>query len=208
MKEMLKKEFLSKLREALIADRINNVDSLIEYYNEMICDRMEDGMEEEAAVEAMGSVEEIVKEVSWDKPISTLVKQKVAKSHNEAKSKGNSALWIILLILGSPVWLPLAITLLILLLVLYMMPWILIFSIFAVLLSLGFSAIAVLFESFRNIFVLGSIPGTLMTLGGSLILGSITVMLIKPAIALVKGTLKLGKAIILGVKKLIFGGKK
>ena len=53
---MTKEEFLRTLKAELEKQSISNIESMIEYYDEMICDRMEDGMSEEAAVESMDSI--------------------------------------------------------------------------------------------------------------------------------------------------------
>lgn len=200
---MTREEFLGKLRMALVADRISNVDSLIDYYDEMICDRIEDGMDEEAAVEAMGTVDEIVKELSWDKPIHTLVKEKVSKSHETAKSNGKSILWIILLLIGSPVWVPIAISILIVLAVLYMVPWIFILSFFIVLAAFGISAVACAAGAVGYLLKF-NIAGALIGVGGALVFAPLCVMLYKPIKLLAKATLRLGAGAIRFMKRLIF----
>ncbi len=58
---MKKAEFLTKLRQALDAAGVANVDSIIQYYDELIYDCMEEGISEENAVAALGSIEDIVK---------------------------------------------------------------------------------------------------------------------------------------------------
>lgn len=58
---MKKAEFLTKLRQALDAAGVANVDSIIQYYDELIYDCMEEGISEENAVASLGSIEEIVK---------------------------------------------------------------------------------------------------------------------------------------------------
>lgn len=205
---MTKDEFLTKLKVALSEDCVSNTDNLIEYYNEMICDRMEDGMDEEAAVAAMGPVEEIVRNVSMEKTIGTLVKQKVDKSRQTAKQKGSGGLWILLVILGFPIWFPLLITLFTLILVLYLVPWIILIAIFSALLGIGASAVTALFASVAGTFMGLSLGEAIMCGGAALILGSLTVLLFKPALILAKGILALGKAIIKGIKYIIVGGKK
>ena len=55
---MKKQEFLDALRVGLTGS--GDAEEVLDFYREMIEDRMEDGMEEEAAVEQLGSVEEIL----------------------------------------------------------------------------------------------------------------------------------------------------
>ena len=47
---MLRDEYISVLRTRLKENEIPNADGMIEFYEEMIADRMEDGMSEEEAV--------------------------------------------------------------------------------------------------------------------------------------------------------------
>lgn len=55
---MKKQEFLDALRVGLTGS--GDAEEMLDFYREMIEDRMEDGMEEEAAVEQLGSVEDIL----------------------------------------------------------------------------------------------------------------------------------------------------
>ena len=55
---MTKQEFLDRLEAGLTGT--GDGESVLEFYREMIADRMEDGMEEEAAVEQLGAVEDIL----------------------------------------------------------------------------------------------------------------------------------------------------
>ena len=50
---MNRAEFLSALRAELERQYISGADNMTEYYDEMICDRMEDGMSEEEAVASL-----------------------------------------------------------------------------------------------------------------------------------------------------------
>lgn len=54
---MQKTEFLDRLRAALADLPAEELEKTLGYYAEMIEDRMEDGMDEEAAVAAMGDPE-------------------------------------------------------------------------------------------------------------------------------------------------------
>ena len=70
----------------------------------MIDDRMEDGISEEEAVEGIGTVDQIYEQIMSDMPLVKLVKEKV-------KPKRKLKAWeIVLLTLGSPVWIPLGAT--------------------------------------------------------------------------------------------------
>ena len=107
---MKKQEFLEKLRTQLWALSEADQKNSLEYYAEMIDDRMEDGLSEEEAVAAIGDLEEIVKQIMTELPhppatIKNEGKQAEQKKQDAAPNQNATKVWlIILLILGSPVW--------------------------------------------------------------------------------------------------------
>ncbi|MBR5356272.1 MAG: DUF1700 domain-containing protein, partial [Lachnospiraceae bacterium] len=149
---MSKQEFLDGLRTELQKASIANIDNMVEYYDEMICDRIEDGMSEEAAVADVDSIEEIVNNAMLDKPVTALVKERVVKSREKAKSNGTQVIWIILAVLGFPVWFPIGIAILAIVFSLYIAIWAVVISIFAVLLALVVAGLACLAAPFIAIF--------------------------------------------------------
>ena len=91
---MTKLEFLLALQERLSALPKEEVKEHLAFYDEMIDDRIEDGLTQEEAAAAVGSVEEIAEQILGTIPENTPVRQ-----------KRKWAAWeITLLILGSPVW--------------------------------------------------------------------------------------------------------
>ena len=117
---MTKAEFLNELKNRIAEYPSEETNQSVEYYSEMIDDRMEDGMSEPEAVASMGKVEEIAQQIKEELPLTTLVKYKTKE-----KTKGKYLpVWaIILLILGFPLWGGLAITILCVLLGLYAVIW-------------------------------------------------------------------------------------
>ena len=65
---MKKKEFLEKLQASLWAMPETDKQRSVDYYAEMIDDRMEDGLSEEEAVAAIGDLDEIVKQILNESP--------------------------------------------------------------------------------------------------------------------------------------------
>ncbi len=198
---MNKQEYLNALRDALEKQSISNIDNMIEYYDEMICDRMEDGMSEEDAVNSMDSITDIVHEAVLDKSVPTLVKEKVKKSRDKAKSEGKEWIWILLAVLGFPVWFPLVLTFAILLFVFFLVFWILVGTLFIIVLALGISAVACFLTSFTVLFGYISFPGFVVSLGGALALAGITILLWKPIVAFSKVAAGFFKDIIISIKK-------
>ncbi|MBQ7343995.1 MAG: DUF1700 domain-containing protein [Clostridia bacterium] len=60
---MNKYEFLAAIRQGLDGIDKNNIDRSLDYYREMIDDRIDEGLTEEEAVAALGSVDGIVAEI-------------------------------------------------------------------------------------------------------------------------------------------------
>lgn len=195
---MNKEEFLTTLRSELEKKSVSNIDNMIEYYDEMICDRIEDGMSEEDAINSMDSISTIVNEAVLDKTIPTLMKEKVSKSHKEAKENGHSALWIVLAIVGFPIWLPLLIIFATVILVLFILLWVLVLTCFIVLIAFGLSAIACLAFPFFAF----SFPSFTLCIGFALVLGGLTVLLWKPICALAKALVRLIGDFLKSVKRL------
>ncbi len=133
---MTKNEFLTELRSRLEglfeADRNQSLD----YYSEMIDDRMEDGLSEEEAVAAVGTPSELAEQILGEMPFAKLVKARV---RNRRKMSGGE---IALLIIGFPLWFPLLLAGLIILFALYFSFWVSIASLWITEASLGLAAVA------------------------------------------------------------------
>ena len=127
---MDKQAFLSELRSRLSGLPEAELKRWEEYYEEILADSMEDGLSEAEAVAALGSPEDLAAQILMDTPLPQLVRAKVS---SRRKLSG----WeVVLLVLGSPIWVPLLLTALILLLVLYLLLWILVLVVYIVELAL------------------------------------------------------------------------
>jgi len=103
---MKRNEFLLRLSECLEGLPEEDIQKSLDYYAEMIADRMEDGLSEEQAIEQIGSPEEIAKTIFKEIPIAKRIKSKV-------KSKRKlSGVELALIIIGSPIWVALLIAVL------------------------------------------------------------------------------------------------
>lgn len=101
---MNKKEFSYRLMMKLQGLPQEDVIRSVDYYNEMIDDRIEDGMTEEQAVAAMGSIDDIAAEILAESSILVRLKKKI-------KWKRTWKGWEIAVIaLGFPLWFPLLLT--------------------------------------------------------------------------------------------------
>ena len=98
---MTKREFLEELRKRL--SDLNDADfaASVAYYEEMIDDRMEEGLSEEEAVNAVGTPADAAAHILEEMPLTKLIQARVTP-------KNKLPVWAIgLLIVGSPIWLSL-----------------------------------------------------------------------------------------------------
>ena len=114
---MSKQEFLDCLRKGLSGLPQEDIEERLTFYSEMIDDRIEEGLSEMEAVSAIGTVDAVITQVLADTPLTKLVKEK-------AKPKRTLRAWeIVLLVLGSPIWLSLLIAAFIITLAAYIVVW-------------------------------------------------------------------------------------
>ena len=97
---MTKQEFLNKIKSGISRLPKNDIEHYLQYYSEMIDDRMEDGMAEADAVSAMGVPDEIIAEILREKQFSASISKDEPKSIDKSKL----ALVIIIAVLTLPIW--------------------------------------------------------------------------------------------------------
>lgn len=83
---MNKKVFLEELRNWMEEFSMEQIERTLSYYEEIISDKMEEGMTEEEVVRSLGSPEEIVKEMLLELSIPTLLGERL-------KPKKGLAFW-------------------------------------------------------------------------------------------------------------------
>ena len=125
---MNKLEFLGALRYALGKLPSYEVEQTITFYAEMIDDRVEDGMTEQDAVAQLGSVEAIAAQIIAETP-------PIPKAIAKAKT-GSRTLNIVLLIVFSPIWAPLALAFALTVFAIYLAIWSVVVALWAVVFSL------------------------------------------------------------------------
>ena len=192
---MNKQEFLAELRKRLSGLPQADIEERIVFYSEMIDDRTEEGSTEEEAVSAIGFVDDVVSQIFSDIPLTKLVKEKV---------KPNRALkaWeIVLLILGSPVWLPLLLAAAIIVLAVYIVIWSVIITLYAVDLTFaagGIAGIAAILTYIAN----GNIPGALLFFGAGFVSAGLAILLFFGFNQITKYILLLSRKFLLNIKAL------
>lgn len=161
---MTKEAFLNELRLSLKGLPKEDAEERISFYSEAISDRMEEGLSEEAAVADVGNIDDIVTQIASETSLVKLVK------HN-MKPKRSLRVWeIILLVLGFPLWFPLSIAFLVLVLVAYLLIWIFVGVLYIVDVSLAIAGIASIIYAFVAGFDIAAIGIGLMGLGGGILM--------------------------------------
>ena len=195
---MNKEEFLSELRTKLSGLPQEDIEERISFYSEMIDDRMEDGISEEEAVEGIGTVDQIYEQIMSDMPLVKLVKEKV-------KPKRKLKAWeIVLLTLGSPVWIPLVIAAIAIVFSVYVVIWSVVVSVYAVNLSFAAEAVAGLTCIFICLKT-GNVPGAVFSLGAGFICAGLAIVMFFVCVAITKGVIKLTGKMLTGMKTAFVG---
>jgi len=191
---MTKREFLDDLKSRLSQLPPDEIGKRLAYYAELIDDMVEDGMDEAAAVAKLGDVSKIADDILREQPLPTLVKSRVRPSG------GWTALNIVLLILGFPVWFPILMAFLAVVLSVYVVIWSVVVVLFAVVFAIAASGLALIVGGIWDII---SNPLTaLMILGAGVALAGLAVFAFLGAVYAAKGLAKLTVLIAKGVKSL------
>lgn len=190
---MSKQEFIISLRKGLSGLPKADIDERLAFYSEMIDDRMEEGFSEEEAVCEIGNADEIISQIIADIPLTKLVKEKI-------KPKRALKIWeIILLALGSPIWLSLLIAAFAVVFSGYIVLWSVIISLWAVEASLLGCVMGGVIASIVFAFNGNLLTGIAM-IGAVLCLAGLSVFFFYTCKASTKGTLLLTKGIALEFK--------
>ena len=185
---MRKVEFLEALKARLWALPEADIQCSLDYYSEMIDDRMEDGLTEEEAVAAIGNLGEIVQQILGETPRPPVVVEPVKK---EKPAKDNTKIWlIILLILASPVLISLAASAAATVLSVYVSLWTVVIVLYAGFLALAVSSAGCIVGSF---FMVGGIAGGIVAWGAALVCAGLAILLLLLANLAAKGMVMLTK---------------
>ena len=190
---MNKQEFLAQLRKGLSGLPKEDIDERLTFYSEMIDDRMEDGIPEETAVCEIGTVDELVSQIIADIPLGKLVKEKITPK------KKLKAWEIVLIVLGSPIWLSLLIATFDVIFSLYVVLWSVIIVLWAA------------FASFVACGLAGIVAGVYFAIGGNVLTGiamigagivcaGLSVFMFFGCKAVTKGILNLTKKLAIRIK--------
>lgn len=197
---MDKQAFLAELRDRLFGLPKEGILERLSFYSEVIDDRVEDGLTEEQAVAQLGSVEDVTEQIMSEYSLPKLVKEAV-------KPKRMWQIWeIILLVLGSPIWLSILFAIVMLILSVYLVIW----SGIVLLWTADLTAVCSLagcLVSTCVYFAQGNPWAALALLGAGLACAGLSVLLFFGSIYAAKGVFLLTKKTLIRMK-LAFIGKK
>lgn len=195
---MDKQTFIAELRARLSGLPQQELEDRLSFYCEMIDDRIEDGNSEEDAISNIGSVETIAAEIISDIPLSKIAKERIKPKRRLRAAE------IVLIAVGSPIWISLGVAAFAVILSLYATLWSLVVSIWAVFAS--FVACAPAAAVAGIVFVInGNTLSGITVIGAGLILAGLAIFSFFGCRAATVGCARLTKNIILGIKKLFMG---
>ena len=190
---MTKSQFLDLLKEKLSFLPEDDLEDQLDFYSEMIDDRIDDGLSQEDAISEIGSIEDIVAQIknssvdleNTDKPIF----------------KRSLKTWeIILLIIGSPIWVTLGLSALSAALSLYTAIWTVILSLWAAFGTLAGCSLSAIVGV--GILISGDTVSGIAMIGAGILCAGASILLFFGCNAATKGVILLTKKIFFGIKRL------
>lgn len=165
---MSKADFLRLLERALAQLSEEERQKNLEYYSELLDDMMEEGMTEAEATAKLGSPNQIAQSILQEMPLGKLVSTRM-----KPKS-GWTPLAIVLAVVGSPVWVPLLLATVAIVLAVFVSIWALGFAAVAVVLGLAVAVVATPIIAIRAATL--TLPVGLLLLGAGLVLLGLCVL--------------------------------
>ena len=175
---MNKAEFLKELDRLLSALPKDERQRSVEFYSEMIDDRIEDGASEENAVSDIGSPQRIAEEIIGD-----------TVQPNAVLKRSVSPWTIVFAALASPIWLPILVSIIAVIVSVYISVWAIIISIGAVGLGIAAGAVGSVAAASAMLFTQPVVDAAFI-FGCALILAGIAVFVILAFIYVVKAAIK------------------
>ncbi len=165
---MTKADFLRLLERALMQLSEEERQKNLEYYSELLDDMMEEGMTEAEATAKLGSPNQIAQNILQEMPLSKLVSTRMKPR------SGWTPLAVVLAVVGSPVWVPLLLAVVAIVLALFVSIWALGFAAVAVVIALAVAVVAAPIFAVRAAVM--TLPLGLMLLGAGLVLLGLCVL--------------------------------
>ena len=195
---MTKTQFVLELSSKLSGLPNDDIKKSAEFYIEMIDDRMDEGMSEAEAVAAIGSVDTIAEQIFSEIPMVKLVKEKI-------KPKHKLRAWeIVLLALGSPIWISLAAVAIAVVFSIYVCLWAVEICIYATNITFFAGALSGVVLTVVY-FIHGNVGGAIFVLGAGILCVGLGLLMMWVCRESTKLMVVIGKKIWLGFKKMFVG---
>lgn len=160
---MNKQEYIEALRAELSGMNKSEVSKTIEFYSELIDDALEDGVSEEEAVAGLEQPETVAARMRREETADT-------------KKRGHTVLFVIAIVLASPIWLPIAVSVIAVLFSVYISLWAVVISLMVSAAGSGVGAIAGTAAAVM-MFNSRGIADSLFILGSALVIAGAAILL-------------------------------
>lgn len=187
---MNKEVFLSALREKLKGMSHEDIAERLAFYGEAIDDRMEDGLTEEQAVAQLGTADAIAAQIIGDVQPSVI-----------AGKRKLTATQIVLIAVGSPIWISLLAAGFAVVISLYAAIWSVVISLWATQVALGVGSLGC-FAGTWIFFFSGNVHTGLAALSACLFCGGLSILGFYGCKALTKGAVWLTRKSVLWIVRL------
>ena len=189
---MNKEEFLTELSRRLSGLPESDIRERVEFYKEMIEDHVEDGISEEEAVAEIGDLDRIADQIMSEIPLTKIVKERV-------KPKRKLKAWeIVLLVLGSPVWVPLILAAAVVVLSVYVVIWAVVVCFYAVDISLAAGAVLGVFTFV--LYLKDNLLGAAFSVGAGFACAGLAILMFFGCVWITKNVARLTGKMILKLK--------
>ena len=165
---MTKQEFLTRLKVGLSGLPKDEIEQRIVFYEEIIDDKIEEGLNEDSAVESLGGVDSVIDGILAEIPLATLVKRRIKPE------KPLTGWGIALVIAGAPIWGSILISLLAAAFSVYAVVWAVMISLWAVAFCFALCPLAGAVMLIVGI-AMGNTPAGFAMLGAGLFLGGVSI---------------------------------
>lgn len=190
---MTKREFLEELLYEFRQYPREDIYGFLDYYTEQIDDRVEEGMTEEEAVASLGSVQTIASQIKAE-----LSRSSGRNTNTYERKRGKLPAWaILLLVLGSPIWLSLLIAAGAVLFSVLIVIWSVVIAFWALEFAFGIGSLVCILAGIVML-TKGSFVSAAIYFGGTLLLAGLAIfgtllftLLTKGGVALSKGLFQL-----------------
>ncbi len=205
---MTKFEFLAALERELKDIPTADRKRFLDYYAEMIEDRIEENGNEEAAVAEFGDPLTVAEQIRAEMNAEGTSQSTSPMPQKERPPKHTwKPLWIVLLVLGAPLWISLLAAGFVILLSVYIVLWSVAITLWAVVVSLGAVCVAGIL-SCSLLIVSGNAATGVLLLGGGLICGGLAIFGSLGCVQASRGLAVLSKSIFLCIKRMLVGKEK